>query len=183
MGRWSFCLLALFAISSRVEASLHQFVCDEQFSRNKITVLGSGAFEVQDTVADSVNFYAIQPLQIAVDAMQGTLLFDLLMATTQKDHIHLVFSTQGGYRLYMTWDVPGTEKGGPLPGAWDDYDGVVEWNTNNLLLDPTGDPLRGSKSAYVAAVPEPSAFGFGALALALAGGGRFVRRRWFTPAE
>ncbi len=161
MARWFFSLLAVLTITSGAQASLHQFICNEQFSPNKITVLGSGVFEVADTPTDGFKYLAVQPLQITVDAQQGTVGFDLLRASTLDNRIHMIFGSQGGYRLYMRFDVAGIVKGDPLPASWGDDDGVVEWNTNNQVLDPNGKFLNGKKSAVVAAVPEPSAFGFG----------------------
>jgi hypothetical protein len=182
MSRWLLSLAAVLTVTSAAQASLHQFICNEQFSRNKITLVGNGMFELQDAPVNGNQYPAVNPLQITVDALQGTLQFSLLRVTTLQDQIAMVFAADPALRLFMTFDVAGINNGDPLPGSWQDDDGIVEWNTNNQLTDPTGDPLRGSKNAVVAAVPEPSAFGFGAIALGLAGCGRYVRRRFFLPA-
>ena len=182
MSRWMLSLLALLTITSGANASLHQFILNEQLSPNEITVIGSGVFEVEDLPNASAQYLAINPMQVSVETMQGTVGFDLLRVSTAEDRINMIFQA-GMVKLFMAFDIAGFPASGPLPPSWSDDDNVMEWNTNNMLLDPTGDLLNGRVDAMVSAVPEPSAFGFGAIAFGLVGCGRFARRRWFAKAE
>jgi hypothetical protein len=176
MLRGLFCFAALLTAASSAQASLHQYICNDQFSNSKITLIGSGLFEVSDVPVNGVQYPAIVPLQITVDSMSGTMPFDLRRASTLDNQISLIFGSEGGYKLFMTFDVAGIVKGDPLPSSWGDDDGIVFWNTNSGLLNPGGDPLRGSKNAIVAAVPEPSAVAFGLLVVGLVGSGQVARR-------
>jgi hypothetical protein len=179
MNRWSLTLVALLFIAARAHGSIHQFQHNFDYSPNAITVVGSGQFELADIPVIGFQYPAITPFTITVDALDGTRSFDLLRASTLTDKIHMIFQSNDGFKLFMMFDVDGILAGDPPPVSWSDDDGVVDWNTNNQLYDPTGLlPLRGSTNAVVTGavpVPEPAALTLAATALVLVGA-RMARR-------
>ena len=70
----------------------------------------------------------------------------------------------------------GQPSGADLP---DGTDSIVQVNAYpNGVFDST--KFISNASVTIATVPEPSVFGFGAVALAIAGAGRWVRRRFYV---
>ncbi len=178
MTRWFFSLAALLALATTAHASLHTFTPGATRG-NPLTLIGSGDFELSDTPT-GVFFNAIQPFTVEVTGTVGPVQYELTRGQILPDQVILQFNHPTYNRLFMQWDVAGIPAAPPagFPASWIDDDGEVEWVAEGLFapLQPSA-TLAGYINADVAAVPEPSAFAFGGLAVGLVGLGRFLRRR------
>lgn len=178
-------LLAVCLMSTVAQASLHTYVCiDVPSGGNPFTVVGSGAFELSDTPnMTGFQFPAVSPFTVEVVGHSvGNVQFDLIRGATLMDSAVLVFENATHGLLRMQFDVPGLVSGDAFPAAVGA--GEVEWVAENLAApSQPSKTLAGIKTGEIAAVPEPSAFAFGALAIGLVGLGRKFRNRFNSDEE
>ena len=96
--------------------------------------------------------------------------FSLETVGVLNNFVGLTFISQSpnNYVWMAFTNVPGATLGGSLPDFT--QDGIYQ--RSPLPPGPT------KMNATLATVPEPSALGFGAIAVGLVGAGRLIRRRW-----
>ena len=171
-------LLALVSVSS---ASLHTYHNSSAPTPDVFTMVGSGDFSLADTPwysdASSTRYLATSGFSVIANGTAGAQQFDLYDAEIwpMYDQVTLEFRNATYGKLWIDISAPGVVLGQTVPAtspannfwktaSYSDGAGVL----NGFLPD---------SYLSAAAVPEPSAFLFGGLALGFVGVGRWFRRR------
>ncbi len=175
MSRWALCLLLVIALTSSATASLHTFTLNSVDDPGFTVVKPD--FELADTSPPAFPgyFYANSgnTMQIQLEPLGEY--FSLETVGVLNDFVSLTFKNPGGLVWMAFPGVTDSVKGSPLPDFTAD-------GTYQRSPELPGYPGTTKMNATITAVPEPSALGFGAIAVGLVGIGRFIRRKKTAPA-
>ena len=179
-------LAVVLVLSTVASASLHTFdATPAPGEANAITVLGDGNFELGPSTNGFQ--YPVVPgngLDISVDAQGGPVVLSLVRGATLNNSAVLVFEG-GADVLRVIYQNASIMMGDAFPDITIDGTTTVGFWNSTLAPPSTANTLAGQlgNGSGVTAVPEPSAFAFGGLAIGLVAAGRFVRRKFGQSAE
>ncbi len=167
MFRWALSLLLVVALTSSATASLHKFTLNSVDSPGFSVIKPD--FELADTSpALFPGYYYANPTNTAsIQLAPLGELFDLETVGVFDGSVSLTFKSTSGL-VWMAF--PGVANAvfeSPLP----------DFTSDGIYQRSPGPPGPTQLNATITAVPEPSALGFGGLALGLVGIGRLIRRR------
>ena len=166
MSRWALSLLLVVALASSASASLHTFT--KNWANPPDFTVVDPSFELDDTPVIPGYFQA-NPLNTAVIAI-GAEQFSLETVGVFNNFVGLTFKNPAAFVWMAFPGVASATFGGTLP----------DFTSNGVYQRSPGPPGATKMNGTITAVPEPSALGFGAIALGLVGVGRLIRRRWNT---
>ena len=167
MFRWALSLLLVVALASSATASLHKFTLNSVDSPG-FSVIKSD-FELADTSPPSFPgyYYANASNTASIQLAPLGELFDLETVGVFDGSVSLTFKSTNGLVWMAFPGVAAAVFESPLP----------DFTSDGIYQRSPGPPGPTQLNATITAVPEPSALGFGGLALGLVGIGRLIRRR------
>jgi hypothetical protein len=184
MFRWVLVFTAVLVFATSANASLHTFATTGPTVPQALTVL-DGDFELSDTPNGSgFQYEVVGGDTMTIQSLDANGLFtaDLLWGQTSNGSVVLGFNdgTGSGVTMHMQFFDGTVSQGDPFPSL---VSGNGFWSAQNRPSSVLpGNWVWGRTPATITAVPEPSAWGFGAMVVGLVGVGRFVRRRFGTTA-
>lgn len=168
MFRWALSLLLVVALASSATASLHKFTLNSVGNPGFSVIKPD--FELANTSPPSFPgyYYANSANTMSIQLAPLGEAFDLETVGVFNNSVSLTFKNASGGLVWMAF--PGVANAvfkSPLP----------DFTNDGVYQRSPGPPGPTKMNATITAVPEPSALGFGGLALGLVGVGRLIRRK------
>lgn len=184
MTRTCFTIVAVLTAASVANASFHEFTLNSYTQTTPASPLipisvVDPTFTLPDTPNQVVGttlsiYYPLEQMSVSVDSV----VLPLYSAFVGNGGVNLNFSSNFGSAPLWTVRVSGLGNSydDPFPSFTSPNPPFSTWEW--LPVSTEVDPVADGKLSITVAVPEPSALGFGAIALGLVGMGRFIGRRF-----